>query len=80
MLPSLTVAFITGLLVGSQISYFPLSASFLLLLAALGSFVLERLNRFTARRATWLYGALLGGVVYWSVAVNLAAHALILEH
>ena len=74
MLPSLTVAFIAGLLVGSQIPYFPLSASFLLLLAALGAFVLERLNRFSVRQATWLYGALLVGVVYWAVAVNLAAH------
>ena len=80
MLPSLTVAFIAGLLVGSQIPYFPLSASFLLLLAALGSFVLERLNRFSTREATWLYGALLAGVVYWAVAVNLAAHDPMAEH
>ena len=74
MLPSLTVAFIAGLLVGSQIPYFPLSASFLLLLAALGAFILERLNRFTVRQATWLYGALLVGVVYWAVVVTLAAN------
>ncbi len=79
MLPSLTVAFIAGLLVGSQIPYFPLSASFLLLLTALGAFVLERLNRFSIRQATWLYGALLVGVVYWSVAVNLAAHDPMVE-
>jgi len=79
MLPSLTVAFIAGLLVGSQIPYFPLSASFLLLLAALGSFVLERLNRFSTREATWLYGALLAGVVYWAVAVNLAAQDPMVE-
>ena len=79
MLPSLTVAFIAGLLVGSQIPYFPLSASFLLLLVALGAFLLERLNRFTTRQATWLYGALLGGVVYWAVAVNLAAHDPMVE-
>ena len=37
MLPSLTVAFIAGLLIGSQIPYFPLSASFLLFLAGLGA-------------------------------------------
>jgi hypothetical protein len=41
MLPPLTVAFIAGLLIGSQIPYFPLSASFLLLLAGLGAVVLE---------------------------------------
>ncbi len=80
MLPSLTVAFIAGLLVGSQIPYFPLSASSLLLLAALGSFVLERLNRFSTRQATWLYGALLAGVVYWAVAVNLVDHDSMVEY
>ena len=73
MLPSLTVAFIIGLLVGSQIPYFPLSASSLLFFLALGAVALERLNRFSIRQATWLYGALLVGVVYWAVAVNLAA-------
>ena len=71
MLPSLAVAFIAGLLVGSQLPYFPLSASFLLFIAALGAFILERFNRFTVRQATWLYGALLAGVVYWAVAVCL---------
>ncbi|MEK7236132.1 MAG: ComEC/Rec2 family competence protein, partial [Nitrospirota bacterium] len=80
MLPFLTVAFIAGLLVGSQIPYFPLSASFVLLLAALGALVLERLNRFTVRQATWLYGALLWGVVYWSVAVNLAPQDPMVDH
>jgi competence protein ComEC len=80
MLPSLTVAFIAGLLVGSQIPYFPLSTSFLLLLTALGTFVLERLNRFSVRQASWLYGALLVGVVYWAVAVNLAAQDPMVEH
>jgi competence protein ComEC len=79
MLPSLTVSFIVGLLVGSQIPYFPLSASFFLFLSALGAFILERLNRFSVRQASWLYGALLVGVVYWSVAVNLTAHDPMIE-
>ena len=79
MLPSLTVAFIAGLLVGSQISYFPLSASCLLLLAGLGTFILERLNRFSTRQGMWLYGVLLVGVVYWAVAVNLSAHDPLVE-
>ena len=74
MLPSLTVAFIAGLLVGSQIPYFPLSASSLLLLMALGAVTLERFNWFSVCQATWLYGALLAGVVYWAMAVNVAAH------
>jgi competence protein ComEC len=80
MLPSLTVAFIAGLLVGSQISYFPISLSFLLLFVALGTFVLEQLNQLSVRQATWLYGALMLGVVYWSVAVNLTNPLSIAEY
>jgi len=80
MLPSLTVAFIAGLLLGSQVPYFPLSSSFLLFLAALAAFVLERLNRVTIRKSTCLYGALLGGVAYWAVAVNLAAYDPMADH
>ena len=80
MLPSLTVSFIAGLFIGSLIPYFPLSASFLLLLIASGSFALERLKRLTVRQATWLYGALLMGVVYWSVTVNSVGHDQLAEH
>lgn len=79
MLPPLTVAFTAGLLVGSQIPYFPLSASFLLLLAALSSFILEKLNWCSIGQTMWLYGALLLGVVYWAVAVNLTAHDPVIE-
>ena len=71
MLPSLTVTFIVGLFVGSQIPYFPLSASFFLFLSALVAFILERISRFSVSQTSWVYGALLVGVVYWSVAVNL---------
>src|SRR5262245_46630108 len=80
MLPPLTVAFIVGLVAGSQIPYFPLSTSFLLLLVALVAILLERLQWFSVRQATWLYGALLTGVVYWAVAVNLSATVPIAEH
>ncbi len=74
MLPSLTVAFTVGLLVGSQIPYFPFSSSFLLFFIALGAFVLERFNRISFRQATWLYGALLVGIVHWAVAAHLASN------
>ncbi|NWF72022.1 MAG: DNA internalization-related competence protein ComEC/Rec2 [Nitrospirae bacterium] len=80
MLPPLTVSFAAGLVFGSQIPYFPLSASFLLLLSALGAFALERLNRISGCQATYLYGALLAGVAYWSVAVNLASHDSMAEY
>ena len=79
MLPSLTVAFITGLFFGSHISYFPFSISVLLLLVALGAVILERFHRLSIRQATWLYGAMLAGVVYWAAAVNLTAHGPISE-
>jgi competence protein ComEC len=80
MLPTLTVSFVAGLLIGSQIPYFPLSTSFLLLLSALGAFALERRNLFSTRQATCLYGALLAGVAYWSVVVNLASHDSMVEY
>jgi competence protein ComEC len=79
MLPSLTVAFITGLLVGSQIPYFPLVTSFLLLLVGLGAVALEQFNRVSVPKVTWHYGILLVGVLYWLVVVNLTAHAPIAE-
>ncbi len=79
MLPSLAVAFIVGLFIGSQIQYFPLSTSFLLLLAGLGAVALERFNRVSVRDITWHYGILLVGVVYWAVGVNLIAHDPITE-
>src|SRR5215475_8753645 len=79
MLPPLTVAFIVGLVAGSQIPYFPLSTSFLLLLVALVAILLERFTWFSVRQATWLYGSLLAGVIYWAVAVNLAATVPIAE-
>src|ERR1043165_9434360 len=70
MLPSLTVTFIVGLFVGSQIPYLPLSASFFLFLSALVACILERISQFSVSQTSWLYGARLVGVVYWSVAVN----------
>jgi competence protein ComEC len=80
MLPLLSVAFTAGLLAGSQVSYFPLSISCLLLLSSLSAVALERFNRISARQATCLYGALLAGVVYWAVAVNLVGDASMVEH
>jgi len=74
MLPTLTMSFVAGLLLGSQILYFPLSTSFPLLLSALGAFALERRNLVSIRQATCLYGALLAGVAYWSVVANLSSH------
>ena len=79
MLPSLTIAFLSGLFVGSQIPYFLLSSFFLLFLAAIGSVFLEQVNRLSLRQASWLYGTLLAGVVYWALAVNLPGNIPLVE-
>lgn len=79
MLPSLTIAFISGLFVGSQIPYFPLSSFFLLFLAAIGAVFLEQVDRLSLRQASWLYGTLLAGVVYWALAVSLPGHSTLAD-
>ena len=80
MLPPLTVAFIAGLLIGSQIPYFP-SVRLVPAPPRCARRLCPRTTQwFSVRQATWLYGALLIGVVYWAVAVNLAAHDPMDEH
>ncbi|MCE9537574.1 MAG: ComEC/Rec2 family competence protein, partial [Nitrospirae bacterium] len=79
MLPSLTVVFIIGLFAGFLVSYFPLFVSFLLFLVACGSTLFERFNRQSRLQAIGLYGALLAGVVYWSLAVHLPVHTPMVE-
>jgi competence protein ComEC len=70
MLPSLTLAFTCGLVLGSFIPYFPFSISLVLCLAVLGSAVLEARRCATAGRATAAFCCLLIGILYWSVAVE----------
>src|SRR5262249_51730776 len=72
MLPSLALAFIVGLLLGSQISYFPLSISFVLFILALLGVGLERFALLPVRQVTWCYGLLLIGVVYWTIIAGSA--------
>lgn len=74
MLPSLACAFIAGLFLGAQVPYFPLSVSFALLVAALIAVVLERMALIPVHPATWCYGFLLLGVVYWTIMVGAAVH------
>jgi competence protein ComEC len=70
MLPSLALAFIAGLLLGSQIPYFPLSTSVAFLVIALVGVTLERFALVPVRSVTWCYGMLLGGVIYWTCMVG----------
>jgi competence protein ComEC len=74
MLPSLAIACIGGLLLGSQVPYFPLSVFFALLVVALIGVAFERSALIPARLVSWCYGALLLGVVYWTIMVGTAVH------
>ena len=70
MLPSLTLAFICGLALGSLVPYFPLSIVLGLIGAVLGSAVLQAHGRSTAGISTAHYGCLLAGIVYWFASVE----------
>jgi competence protein ComEC len=68
MLPSLTAAFLLGLLCSSQVSFYPVGIVGLLVVIAGGLSLLERAALIDSRQALTLYGALLAGVLYWSLA------------
>ncbi len=65
MLPSLTVAFLVGVWVGSYVQFVPLLVSVLLALVAAGFVLLEYVGRLSVRSGTLLFGTILAGVVYW---------------
>jgi len=67
MLPSLTVAFLLGLLGGSQLPFFPLFLFALFSGAALSFSIAERAGYLDTHCTLLLYISLLSGVVYWSV-------------
>ncbi len=71
MLPSLTAAFLLGLVFGSQTTYFPLALFLLLLGVAVALTLLEHEARIESCRARLLYAALLGGVTYWTLVTPL---------
>lgn len=68
MLPSLTAAFLLGLFCGSQVPFFPIVLSCVLAALAVGISWFERSGSLDPRRAVWLYGALLAGLCYWTLA------------
>jgi competence protein ComEC len=70
MLPFLTLAFISGLAVGSLIPYYPLSLSCVLGAAAVLLSGLEGKGRIAAFAATASFLCLLSGIVYWFVTVE----------
>jgi len=70
MLPELTAALIAGLVLGSVVSYFPLSISCLLILLAIAASLNDRADPALRRWTTSLFAAMLAGMVYWSVMVE----------
>ncbi|HEU4501628.1 MAG TPA: DNA internalization-related competence protein ComEC/Rec2 [Nitrospira sp.] len=80
MLPSLTLAFIGGLALGSLVPYFPLSIALGLVGAVLGSAVLQVRGRSTAGMTTAHYGCLLAGILYWFVSVEASSGPAIVEN
>ncbi len=70
MLPELTAALIAGLVLGSVVSYFPLSISCLLILLAIAASLHDRADPVLGRRTTSLFAAMLAGMMYWSVMVE----------
>ena len=79
MLPSVTLAFSSGLLLGSLIPFFPFSLSILLLLAAIIQTVLEWRQRVWFRQATACFCCVLAGILFWFFAVERVAHVPFLE-
>lgn len=75
MLPALTAAFTAGLVLGSSVSYFPISVSCLLVLIAVGITLCERGDRAVRRRTTTLFACMLIGMLYWSGMVERTSRA-----
>lgn len=70
MLLPLTGAFVSGLVLGAFLPYFPVSIFTSLLLAAAGLTLLERGHGLTAGLGIGLYACLLGGLLWWTVAAS----------
>jgi competence protein ComEC len=62
----LSAAFISGLLCGSFLPYFPITIIVLLACAACVLTVLEHRQRLTPRDGLLLFGTVLGGILYWT--------------
>ncbi|HBH79942.1 MAG TPA: hypothetical protein DDY39_08960, partial [Nitrospira sp.] len=74
MLPSLTVAFLIGLVCGAQVQFFPLSVLTVLVVMALGLSLIERNGYLTIQSALVLYLCVLSGIIYWSTSTAPASH------
>jgi len=70
MLPSITLAFAGGLLLGSYVPYIPVTIICVVSCLALILTILEKRERLDTAHAMVLFGSLLVGILYWFVAVE----------
>lgn len=73
MLAYATVAFLTGLILGSYFPFFPLFCISLLVLTAVTLTAFERSGLLGLNLGLWLYGSVLAGLVYWAGFASLHA-------
>lgn len=74
MLLPLTVGFLSGLLLGSFVSYLPLFIIFVLIVAGGVMTYLEQRGTLSPRRGLLLYSSVLVGFLYWSFFVWSTSH------
>lgn len=77
MLPTLTIIFVLGLLLGSYLTYFPLSIAIILLTCIVGCVWLERQHRLTLRQSNGFLACLFGGCLYWALCAWGTPHVLV---
>lgn len=74
MLPSLTIIFILGIVLGSYFLYFPLSIAMLLIALTIAAVLAERLELFTSRYSSLLLAFFFGGCLYWTLFAWSTSH------
>ncbi len=74
MLPSLTITFILGIVLGSYLLFFPHSIATLLIASTVAAGLAERKRLLTLRQSSLLLACLFGGCLYWTVFAWLTPH------
>ncbi len=67
MLPSLTITFVLGLVLGSFLTYFPICIAIILTAGTVSCALLERQGRCTLRQSSVLLACLFCGCLYWTL-------------
>lgn len=70
MLPSITLAFASGIILGSYIPYIPITIVLVVSSIALGLTIVEKRERLATPHAIALFSSVLVGILYWFVAVE----------